>query len=82
VGLFAYLVFGVAIVGCVLFLWLSPGAEAQFWGLAGLLGLVAFIPAALSVDSFAIPNSWVVFGMITASAHIFQQAEGTAESKI
>lgn len=82
VGLSTYIGFLVAIGGCVLFLWLSPGAEAQFWGLAGLLGLVAFIPATLSVDSFAIPNSWVVFGMITASAHIFQQAEGTAGTEI
>lgn len=74
VGLSAYVGFLVAMIGCVWVLHLTPGSEPQFWGLAGVFGLVAFFSASLSVDSFAIPNSWVVFGMITASAHIYQQA--------
>jgi hypothetical protein len=75
VGLSAYLVFLTAVTGCAIYLWFSPQEESQFWGLAGLLGLVAFIPAALSVDSFAIPNSWVVFGLITAGAHVYPVTE-------
>lgn len=69
-GTAAFIAFLTAILGCVLFLRYSPGADNRFWGTAGLLGLVGFLLVALSFDSFAIPNMWVVFGFITA-AHRF-----------
>jgi len=81
-GISAYTGFLLAIVGCVVFLLLSPGADPQFWGIAGLLGLVAFIPVTLSVDSFAIPNIWVVFGIITASAKVITQDASTKDGTI
>lgn len=71
VGTAAFLGFLVAILGCALYLWLSASREQKFWGTAGLLGLIAFLLAAASFDSFAIPNMWVVFGLITASAWVF-----------
>ena len=68
IGTIAFLTFFIALVGCVIFLMFSPNTESRYFGLAGLLGLIAFIPITLSIDSFAIPNMWVVFGMITSSA--------------
>ncbi|MGW8251759.1 MAG: hypothetical protein ACWGO1_14030, partial [Anaerolineales bacterium] len=72
IGTAAFMAFVVAVLGCALFLWTSPVDEDRYWGKAGLLGVVAFIMAAISFDSFALPNMWVVFGLITASAWIFR----------
>jgi hypothetical protein len=74
VGAAAFSAFLIAILGCALFLWLSPDKEPRVWGRASLLGLIAFLMAALSFDSFAIPNMWVVFGLITASTWVYVQA--------
>jgi len=71
IGLAAFMAFVAAILGCAAFLWLAPAKEAQYWGRAGLLGILAFGLAAFSFDSFALPNMWVVFGLITAAARIF-----------
>lgn len=70
-GTAAFMGFLAAILGCALYLWLSATREQKFWGSAGILGMVAFLLAAVSFDSFAIPNMWVVFGLITASAWAF-----------
>lgn len=72
-GAGAFLAFLIALVGCVIFLLMSKGKESQFWGLAGLLGMVSFLMVTFSIDSFAIPNMWVVFGLITASTSVFTQ---------
>lgn len=71
-GLATFLGFLMAILGCALYLWLSPQSEIRFWGTGGLLGLIAFILVAFSFDSFAIPNMWVVFGLITAGMRIWR----------
>lgn len=70
VGFGTFLAFIVAIIGCTLYLLLSPDMETRYWGIAGLLAMVAFIMVAFSFDSFAIPNMWVVFGLITAAMHV------------
>jgi O-antigen ligase len=67
VGAATFVAFLIAITGCALRLWLYPGEENRFWGIAGLLGLTGFFLVALSFDSLAIPNMWVVFGLITAA---------------
>lgn len=69
-GLAAFIAFLIGLAGCVFYLWLSADVEANFWGKAGFLGLIAFGLIALSFDSFALPNMWVVFGLITASAGV------------
>jgi hypothetical protein len=74
-GTAAFFAFLIAILGCALFLWLSPEKDHKFWGRAGLLGLIAFLMSAFSFDSFAIPNMWVVFGLITASTWVYLQPE-------
>lgn len=71
VGTAAFVAFIIAIFGCALYLWLSPEQELIFWGTGGMFGLVAFTLSGFSFDSFAIPNMWVVFGLITAAAWIF-----------
>jgi hypothetical protein len=69
-GTATFLAFLIAVLGCAFSLWLSTGPESRYWGTAGLLGLVGFSLVAFSFDSLAIPNMWVVFGLITA-AHRF-----------
>lgn len=73
IGLAAFFSFLVAVSGCALFLWLGKEKPERYWGSAGLLGMVAFALAALSFDSFAMPNMWVVFGLITAAAWVIAQ---------
>lgn len=72
-GASAFLAFLVAVAGCVIYLLLSSEQSSQFWGRAGLLGLMAFLPVTLSIDSFALPNMWIVFGLITASASVYHR---------
>lgn len=73
VGTAAFTAFLITIAGCALYLWLSPQKDLVFWGTAGLLGLIAFGVSSFSFDSFAIPNMWVIFGLITAAAWIFSR---------
>ena len=70
IGLATFLAFVVAILGCAIYLWLSPNKELKYYGVSGLLGLLAFSIGAFSFDSFAIPNMWVVFGLITAAMRL------------
>ena len=46
----------------------SASAEKRRIGLAGHLALVAFIIEGFSVDSFALPYYWLIFGLLTAAA--------------
>ena len=75
VGLAAFLAFLTAVTGCALYLWSSPEVEYQFWGIAGLCGIVSFLIAAFTFDSFAIPNMWVVFGFITSATWLSKRAQ-------
>jgi O-antigen ligase len=70
IGTITFTSFVAAIIGCVLFLGLSKAQEQRYWGLCGLLGVASFAIVVFSYDSFAIPNMWIVFGLITAAAHI------------
>jgi O-antigen ligase len=73
-GIATFLAFVVAVFGCALYLWFSDRRTEKYWGAAGLLGLMAFLMTALSTDSFAIPNMWVVFGFATAAAQIYSHS--------
>jgi len=72
-GTSAFLAFLIGVLGCALYLFLTSNPEARYLGQAGLLGMVVFIGVAFSVDSFAVPNMWVLFGLVTASAQIYSQ---------
>jgi len=69
-GLSTFIAFIMAILGSALYLWFSPDIEVKFWGIGGLLGLIAFSLLVFSFDSLAIPNMWVVFGLITAAMRL------------
>jgi O-antigen ligase len=70
VGTAAFVAFLIAMLGCALYLWKTPKLEGTYWGTSGLLALIAFAVAAFSFDSFAIPNMWVIFGLITAATGV------------
>ena len=53
-------------------LWLSEEEELQFWGRAGVLGFAAVCLVGFSTDSFATPNMWVMFGLVTAAGKVFR----------
>lgn len=69
-GLLAFLSFGMAVLGCALFLYTGRDSSTQYVGVGGLLSMVVFVVIIFSFDSFAIPNMWISFGLITAAAHI------------
>ena len=75
VGASAFAAFLVAVVGCGFYLWFTPDMEQKFWGRASFLGLIAFALVAFSFDSFAIPNMWIIFGLLTAAAHVFSKSQ-------
>lgn len=69
-GTALFTAFVLGVLGCVLYLWLSPSLDQRAFGLSGLLGMIVFAVVVFSFDSFALPNMWVVFGLITAGAHL------------
>jgi len=69
-GTGSFLFFILAVVGCAIYLWFSTQSEQKYWGLAAFLALIVFAFLIFSFDSFALPNMWVVFGLITAAAHL------------
>lgn len=73
VGMATFTAFLLAVLGCGLYLLFSPGKENRYWGSAGILGLIAFAMVSFSFDSFAIPNMWIVFGLITAAAQVHRR---------
>jgi hypothetical protein len=79
-GTFAFTTFVLAILGCVIYLWLSPSPEQKYWGLSGFLGMVVFGVIIFSFDSFAFPKMWVFFAMLTAAAHLANPGVNPVES--
>lgn len=70
-GTAAFLAFLIAVGGCIYYLWTAKRPEGRFWGSAGILGMTAILASAFSFDSFAIPNMWVILGLITAAANVY-----------
>jgi O-antigen ligase len=71
VGFGIFVVFIIVIAAMALYLWSSKDYEEKFWGTAGIVGLVALLGDTFSFDSFAIPNPWIFFGLITAAANVY-----------
>jgi len=74
VGTAAFVAFLIAMLGCALYIWKIPNLQGTYWGTSGLLALIAFVVAAFSFDSFAIPNMWVIFGLITAATGVLSHS--------
>jgi O-antigen ligase len=86
IGAMLFLMYFLAVLGCILYLWLAPGKggfqpEARFWGISGLFAVVVFMVVIFSFDSFALPNMWVVFGLLTAAAHLPEAARAVTHSE-
>lgn len=73
-GTATFLAFLIGILGSIVYLLLGHTNEQRTWGRAGFLVMIVFVGVAFSVDSFAIPNMWVNFGLVTASTRIFSHA--------
>jgi O-antigen ligase len=73
VGFGIFMVFLIVLAAMAIFLWTSNDSEERFWGTAGFIGLIAFLGATFSFDSFAIPNPWILFGLITAAFNVYFQ---------
>jgi hypothetical protein len=69
-GTAAFVAFFVTIVGMAVNLWLSPKREEKYWGTGAIMALAVFVLSTLSFDSFALPNMWVSFGLITAAFNL------------
>jgi O-antigen ligase len=72
-GTAAFISYLVSLIGGGLYLWLSKFSDEKFWGTGALLAIIAFLVDSFSYDSFAIPNPWVSFGIITAAVIVFTQ---------
>lgn len=70
VGMAVFVTFLVMLAGTAFYLWRSDEKEERYWGTAALIALVAFVVDTFSYDSFAIPNPWIIFGLVTASAQV------------
>jgi O-antigen ligase len=71
IGTGAYLSFVISLALGSWHLWTSRDRDLKFWGAGGLLSVLAFLVDSFSYDSLAIPNPWVVFGLITAAYQIY-----------
>jgi hypothetical protein len=79
VGTTLFLSFVIAVLGCVLYMWFAPLTQTSYWAVAGLLAMLAYMTVLFTSDSFAIPNIWVVFGFLTAAAHMPQTTAAKPE---
>ncbi len=48
------------------FLWRKGGGYSRLVGLAGLIGIITFFVEGFSLDTYALPHNWVLFGLVTA----------------
>ena len=46
-----------------------------FWGLVGMVSLIAFIFESFSLDSFALPYYWLIFGLVTAAFKLSENSK-------
>jgi O-antigen ligase len=77
-GTAAFVAFLISIIGSIIYLWLSPHREEKFWGIGGVLAFVVFLLSTLSFDSFAVPNMWIVLGLITAADRLAREKNALA----
>ena len=82
VGFAVFAGFLWVILGEGLRLWLSEDEENQFWGWAGVLGFAAACLVGFSTDSFATPNMWVLFGLVTAAGRVFVYGSGKGQARV
>jgi hypothetical protein len=80
-GTGAYVTFLITLASGGFYLWLSDDLEKKFWGAGSILGLIAFLVDTFSYDSLAIPNPWVVFGLITCAVSVYSNQNSPKEGR-
>ena len=68
VGTAAFLTWVVLIIGAALMLARGPAGELRFVGIAGLLAMPAWLLEGFSLDTFALPQTWILLGLVGAAA--------------
>ena len=48
------------------FLWRKGNGYSRLVGLAGLIGIITFFVEGFSLDTYALPHNWILFGLVTA----------------
>jgi len=71
IGAFIFSTFFIGHFGYMLYIRSSINSKWQYWNTAGICGLIAFLLSAFTFDSFAIPNMWIIFGMIAATSRVY-----------
>jgi O-antigen ligase len=56
-------------------LWRHRGGYPAFIGLAGVIGAVAFIFEGFSMDTYALPQTWILFGLTAAVLRNSEEAQ-------
>jgi len=79
VGTATFISFLIVLFGQGLYNWFSKYEKERYWGAAAILGIIAFLVNTFSFDSFAIPNPWIVFGIISAAYGIYSKSEQKVE---
>jgi O-antigen ligase len=67
-GTAAFLTWVILAFGAAFTLAPAPVAQSRFIGVAGLLALPAWLLEGFSLDTFALPQTWVLLGLVTAGA--------------
>ncbi len=68
VGTSAFLVW-ILLMGCMAYdLFLHGNRLGKMIGFAGLMGIVVQLVEGFSLDSYALPQMWIIFGLVTATA--------------
>jgi O-antigen ligase len=57
-----------------------PESFYRMMGIAGILAFTAFVIEGFSLDSFALPQMWIVFGLLTASWWISERHSSNAKT--
>lgn len=67
-GFAAYLAWWVPMGATALVLWRRGTGLPRLLGLAGVLGLIASVGEGFSLDTLALPHSWILLGLVTTAA--------------
>ena len=51
-----------------------------FWGIVGMISLIAFVFESFSIDSFALPYYWLIFGLVSAAFKLSENLKSNNSS--
>jgi len=66
IGLLCFTIWLIIIGIASGFLWRKGSGYSRLIGLAGLIGIITFFVEGFSLDTYALPHNWILFGLVTA----------------